>query len=69
VRARLVEFAWKAVILSAIWLGPTEIADLVFWEQPAEVTAKEILIAVGGSHLIIAAMMIENAIKLRKLDQ
>ena len=61
----LLAFAWRALVISGLWLGLTELADWLFWNEPAEVSKREFLVALGAGHFLVAVNMIHTEAEKR----
>jgi hypothetical protein len=67
-KANLIGYMWRSLVISAVWLSLTEAFDL-FAKEPFEIALREILVAIGAGFLIVGARMVQNEIEFRKREQ
>jgi hypothetical protein len=68
-KASLVGFAWRSLVISALWLGLTEALDVVVSGERFQITLRETLVALVAGSMIVAARTIQNEIEIRKQNQ
>jgi hypothetical protein len=59
-------FAWRAILMSALWLALTEVIDKVWGGETVAVTFSELLVALGAGSFLTAVGMTRNELEKRK---